>query len=301
MTDHERSSNSSFLGAVGRVLRFLIRLVFVLIVGALIGLGLFYGVPYAYRRLMWPVQENSARVAILEEQVAKNSDSIFNNRLALEDRISDLEEEVAELRDEGVARAQNQEALEREIEQLAGRVSDLEDDLRAQQKELEEADLAFSETASHLTEEIDMIGEQLADARQELSQEIEASQEGVEALGGKLDEAAVRLLFLQTAQDLLKVRLLLVEDNPGTARETLALAVEHLEQAGGLVPEQEERVEDLRDRMLAVDDLIANRSFRARPSLEALWADLMGFVTPLSAGTTVTGTQGTSPVPTPTP
>jgi len=301
MTDHERSSNSSFLGAVGRVLRFLIRLVFVLIVGALIGLGLFYGVPYAYRRLMWPVQENSARVAILEEQVAKNSDSIFNNRLALEDRISDLEEEVAELRDEGVARAQNQEALEREIEQLAGRVSDLEDDLRAQQKELEEADLAFSETASHLTEEIDMIGEQLADARQELSQEIEASQEGVEALGGKLDEAAVRLLFLQTAQDLLKVRLLLVEDNPGTARETLALAVEHLEQAGGLVPEQEERVEDLRDRMLAVDDLIANRSFRARPSLEALWADLMGFVTPLSAGTRVTGTQGTSPVPTPTP
>jgi len=301
MTDHERSSNSSFLGAVGRVLRFLIRLVFVLIVGALIGLGLFYGVPYAYRRLMWPVQENSARVAILEEQVAKNSDSIFNNRLALEDRISDLEEEVAELRDEGAARAQNQEALEREIEQLAGRVSDLEDDLRAQQKELEEADLAFSETASHLTEEIDMIGEQLADARQELSQEIEASQEGVEALGGKLDEAAVRLLFLQTAQDLLKVRLLLVEDNPGTARETLALAVEHLEQAGGLVPEQEERVEDLRDRMLAVDDLIADRSFRARPSLEALWADLMGFVTPLSAGTTVTGTQGTSPVPTPTP
>jgi len=301
MTDHERSSNSSFLGGVGRVLRFLIRLVFVLIVGALIGLGLFYGVPYAYRRLMWPVQENSARVAILEEQVAKNSDSIFNNRLALEDRISDLEEEVAELRDEGAARAQNQEALEREIEQLAGRVSDLEDDLRAQQKELEEADLAFSETASHLTEEIDMIGEQLADARQEISQEIEASQEGVEALGGKLDEAAVRLLFLQTAQDLLKVRLLLVEDNPGTARETLALAVEHLEQAGGLVPEQEERVEDLRDRMLAVDDLIANRSFRARPSLEALWADLMGFVTPLSAGTTVTGTQGTSPVPTPTP
>jgi len=301
MTDHERSSSSSFLGAVGRVIRFLIRLAFVLIVGALIGLGLFYGVPYAYRRLMWPVQENSARIAILEEQVAKNSDSIFNNRLALEDRISDLEEQVAELGDQGAARAESQEALERETEQLAGRVSDLEDDLRAQQKELEEADLAFSETASHLTEEIDMVGEQLAEARQELSQKTEASQEGVEALGGKLDEAAVRLLFLQTAQDLLKVRLLLVEDNPGTARETLALAVEHLEQAGGLVPEQEERVEDLRDRMLAVDDLIANRSFRARPSLEALWADLMGFVTPLSAGTTVTGTQGTSPVPTPTP
>jgi len=301
MSEHQRSSDGSFLGAVGKVLGFLIRLVFVLIVGVLIGLALFYGVPYAYRRLRWPVQENSARLAILEEQVAKNSESIFNNRLALEDRVSDLEEEVAELRGEGAARAQDQEALGQEIQQLAGRVSALEEDLGAQQEALQETETGFSETVSNLSQEIDVIEGQLEEAHQDLSQQLEASQEDVEALEGQVNEAALRLLFLQTAQDLLKVRLLLVEDNPGTARETLTLAVEHLDRAGGLVPEQEERVEDLRERLLAVDDLIANRSFRARPSLEALWADLMGFVTPLSAQSTVTGTQELSPVPTPSP
>ena len=301
MSDHQPSSDRSFLGTLGRILRFLIRLTFVLVVGALIGLGLFYGVPYAYRRLMWPVQENTARVAILEEQVSKNSDSIFNNQLAMENHISDLEEEIAELRGEGAARAENQEALGQEIRGLADRVSALEDDLNAQREELDEVEAGSSEIASDLTQEIAVIEEQLEEAREAFSDGLEASRETVEALEGQLDEATVRLLFLQTAQDVLKVRLLLVEDNPGTARETLALAVEHLERAGGLVPEQEERVDDLRERLLAVDDLIANRSFRARPSLEALWADLMGFVTPLSAQTTVTGTQEISPVPTPSP
>ena len=301
MSEHQRSSDRSLVTVVGKVLGFLIRITFVLIVGALIGLGLFYGVPYAYRRLMWPVQENTARVAILEEQVAKNSDSIFNNRLALEDRMSDLEEEIADVREQFADRAENQEALTQEIGQLAGRVTALEEDLSAQLEEFEGARSTFSETASDLTEEIEMIEGQLEDARQELGQQIGASQEDVEALEGQLNEAAVRLLFLQTAQDVLKVRLLLVEDNPGTARETLALAAAHLERAAGLVPEQEERLGDLRERLLAVDELIANGSFRARPSLEALWADLMGFVTPLSAQTTITGTEEISPVPTPAP
>lgn len=301
MSEQHRSSDRSFLGAVGRILAFLIRLTFVLVVGALIGLGLYYGIPYAYRRLMWPVQENSTRIAILEEQVSKNSDTIFNNQLALEDRVSDLEGQIAELREQGAAREADQEALAQEIRQLADRVSDLEGDLDTQRAALQEAQSGFTETASDLSGQIDGLQAQLEADRDDLAGRIEASQEDVAELEGRLNEAALRLLFLQTAQDLLKVRLLLVEDNPGTARETLALAVEHLERAGGLVPEQEERVEDLRERMLAVDDLIANRSFRARPSLEALWADLMGFVTPLSAQTPVTGTQEISPVPTPSP
>ena len=105
MSDRQRSSDRTFLGAVGRILGFLLRLGLVLVVGALIGLGLFYGVPYAYRRLMWPVQENSTRIAILEEQVSKNSESIFNNQMALEDLISDLDQEIAGLREEDAARS----------------------------------------------------------------------------------------------------------------------------------------------------------------------------------------------------
>ena len=301
MSEQRNSSDGSFLRAVGGLLRFLLRLIFVLILGTVIGLGLFYGVPWAYRRLAWPVQENSARIAILEEQVSKNSDSIFNNRLSLEDRIADLEEDLVKLQEQGTARAEDQEGLEQGIQQVEERVAALEGDLQTQREEFEKAQADFSGTATSLSQEIDGLGMRLEAAQEELEEQVGTALEDVDTLEDQLDEAAVRLLFLQTAQDLLKVRLLLVEDNPGTARETLALAVDHLDRAGGLVPEQRERVEELRERLVAVDELIASASFRARPSLEALWADLMDFVTPLTAQSTVTVTEEVSPLPTPSP
>ncbi len=301
MSENQRSSDRSFVRALGGFLRFLLRLILVLVVGALIGVGLFYGIPWAYRQVAWPVQENSARIAILEEQVSKNSDSIFNNRLSLEDRIADLEDDLAQLQEQGGARAEDQEVLQQEVRQVEARIAGLEAELATQREEIDEARSTVSNTASDLTQEIDGLQDELAKAEEELSRQIDASEEYVDQVASQLNETAVRLLFLQTAQDLLKVRLLLVEDNPGTARETLALAVDHLERVGGLVPEEMERIEDLRERMLAVDDLIATESFRARPSLEALWADLMDFVTPLTTQSTVTATEELSPLPTPTP
>ena len=67
------------------------------------------------------------------------------------------------------------------------------------------------------------------------------------------------------------------------------------------MPLQAETLEDLRNQMTALDDLIAQRSFRARPDLEALWVDVMDLVVPLSTQSTVTATQATSPLPIPTP
>ena len=305
MTEQRDSSGSSFARAVRGFFRFLVRLIFVLVVGALIGLGLFYGVPWAYRRFMWPVQENSARIAILEDQVAKNSESIFDNHRALQERIVAVEIEITELRERVAAQSEDQEALQEERQQLAERITALEDELQAQeqaqQQAVEQVRSDFAATASDLEEEIAGVQERLEEAQRELEQRVETSEEDLNDLEGQLDEAAARLSLLQTAQDLLKVRLLLVEENPGAARDTLDLAVVHLSQASQLIPSQAEALDDLRERMLTVDDLIADGSFRARPSLEALWADVMELVTPLAAQSTLTGTQTTSPLPTPTP
>ncbi len=309
MTEQRDPSGSPFLRVVGAILRFLIRLVFVLVIGALIGLGLFYGVPWAYRRLVWPVQENSARIAILEEQVAKNSENIYDNHRALQDRVVDLEAEVFELQERAAAQVEDQEALMEESQQLTERITALEDELeaqqQAQQQAIEQTQSDLSATASDLEEEMEGIQKQLEETQQELSQQLETSEESLNDMEGRLDEAVAalraRLSLLQTAQGLLKVRLLLVEDNPGAARDTLALAVAHLAQASEQLPSQAEALNDLRERMLAVDDLIAERSFRAHPSLEALWADVMGLVTPLTAQPAITETLRTSPLPTPTP
>jgi len=59
------------------------------------------------------------------------------------------------------------------------------------------------------------------------------------------------------------------------------------------MPLQAETLEDLRNQMTALDDLIAQRSFRARPNLEALWADVTDLVVPLSSQSTVTDTGTT--------
>jgi chromosome segregation ATPase len=294
---------------VGRVLRFLVRLIFVLIIGALIGAGLFYGIPWVYQRLVWPVQENSARVAILEEQVAKNSENIFDNHLALQDRVIDLENEIAELKERAAAQAQDQEVLGEESQQLAERIATLEEDLatqlETQQEDIEQVRSDVTDATADLQQEIERIREQLEEVREETGQRIEVSEEGLNELEGQLDAVVTdfraRLSLLQTAQDLVKVRLLLVEDNPGAARDTLDLAVAHLNQAAELIPSQAEVLDDLRQRMLSLGDLIDERSFRARPSLEALWADVMDLAGPLTAQSTVTETEVTSPLPTPTP
>jgi chromosome segregation ATPase len=134
-----------------------------------------------------------------------------------------------------------------------------------------------------------------------VAQQAEENRGELNDVYGQLGNLEGRLALLQTAQDLVKVRLLLLEENPGTARDTLDLAIAHLDQASALMSSQAETLEDVRNRMTALDDLIARRSFRARPDLEALWADVMDLVVPLTAQSAVTATQTTSPLPTPTP
>lgn len=301
MTEYKESSKGSGLQLVGRVFRFLVRLLFVLVIGTLIGLGLFYGVPWVYRRLVWPIQENSARITVLEEQVAKNSESIFDNHRAREERIETLETETADMQERADAEARDQETLSQESEQLGRRVTSLEDDVEAQRQAIEQARSDFTAATSGLEQQLEGVEERLEEVQGELGQQIQASAEDLGELEGELDEALVHLSLLQTAQDLLKVRLHLTEENFGTAREALALAVVHLDRATAQSPSDAEVLDDLRTRMLAADDLIAERSFRAGPTLEALWADVANLAVPLAARSGITETQTASPSPTPTP
>lgn len=298
-TDNASTSGRSLGQAVGAALRFLLRLFFVLVIGVLIGASLYYGVPWLYRRLVWPVQENSARIVLLQEQVDKNSENIFDNQRALEQRIVVLEGKTSDLQESVAAQAENQGALERDRQQLAEQVTALEEDIEACQEEVERDRSMFAEATSNLEGDIRSIQDELEVTQQELAEQLELSAHAVTDLEGRLDDAVGRVALLRAAQTLLKVRLLLVEENPGAARDTLGLAIAYLDQASGLMPSQAALLGDLSDRMMGVDDLIASGSFRARPTLESLWADLMDAV-PLTARSVVTETQGNSPLATPT-
>jgi predicted nucleic acid-binding Zn-ribbon protein len=248
-------SGSPFLRAVGGFFRFLVRFLFVLIIGALIGLGLYYAVPWAYRNLVQPVQQNTARLAALDQRMAQEQARLQDEDLALQERIAALEAEMTTLGEQSAVQAQQIEGAAGQIEQLDGRIAQTEEDLEAQQKEMKTAQSDLNNAIADLGEQTDQVT-------------------------GQAEELEGRLALLQTAQDLLKVRLLLLEENSRSARDTLALATVHLEQAKALMPEQEETLLELQERMAGLEELIAQGSFRAAPELEALWADVMDMVLP---------------------
>jgi chromosome segregation ATPase len=284
----------------------------VLIIGALIGVGIYYGVPRAYRSLVWPVQDNRARVAILEQRMDLEQEHLQERDRALRDRIfeletaaAEMETELTELREQATAQALDQQDLEAQNRQFDDRITQLNGELEVQQQEMEaiaqELQSDLGDATADLNRQFEDLEERLGDVVPNLAQQVEENQGALDDVNAKLSDLEGRLALLQTAQDLVKLRLLLIEENTGAARDTLNLALVHLDQARALMPSQAENLEDLRNRMAALDDLIAQRSFRARPDLEALWADVMDLVVPLTARSTVTGTQTTSPLPTPTP
>lgn len=287
MTERQNASTSPLMQGIGRLFRFLVRMIFIFTIGALIGLGLYYGVPWLYRRLILPVQENSARLAVLEARVGSQQERIAENHRVLQGRVAEVDTDLARLREDISAQGQVQQTLEEQSQQLAQRLAQVELDLE--------------ETASSVGEEVDEIQEQLGETQAELNRQIENTDVMVTDLETQIDRLTGRLTLLQTAQDLLKVRLLLLEENTGAARDAVALAVAHLDRASALIPPQAEDLEDLRERMLALDELIAEDSFRVRPDLEALWADVMDLVVPLGAQSAMTTTRSASPVATSTP
>lgn len=300
MTETRNESGSPFRQRLGRFLRFLVRLLFVVVIGTLIGLGLYYGAPWLYRRVVLPVQENSARIAVVEARLELQQQRISENHRALQDRAANLEADLAELQESTSVQIQGQQLLEEQTERLAQRLATTESELELREGESLELERSLEAATSDLRAQVDSVEKQLAETRADIGMQIEATEARVTAAEEQAETLTGRLVLLQTAQDLLKVRLLLLEENPGAARDTLGLAVAHLDRALAVMTEQTEDLENLRERMLALDDLIAERSFRVGPTLESLWADVMELVVPPANQSGVTTTQ-TPPPPLPTP
>jgi hypothetical protein len=301
MTEQTELSGSPFLRAIGGFFRILVRLAFVLVIGALIGLGLYYGVPWVYRRLVWPVQDNRARVAILEQRMDLEHERVQEKDRVLQERIVELETELTQLSEDAAVQAQDQQGLEERAQGLEGRTIQIAEALAAQQQRTEEAQAELEGVTTELDEEIEGLQERLGNAIADLEQRSRESQGRLDGLTALLNDLDGRLTLHQTAQDLLQVRLLLVEENVGAARDALALTVAHLDRAAELMPPQADTLEGLRNRTVALDGLIAADSFRVRPDLEALWADVMDLAVPLTPTSVTTATQTTSPLPAPTP
>ena len=254
----QQPSGSPVGRAILGFLRFLVRFLFVVMIGALIGWGVYSAVPWFYRNVVQPVQRNTVLVEALGERLEERHARLQEQDLALQQSIADVEARVTTLEGDADVNEQHIQDAAEQIQQLDSRVAGLEKDLEAQEQ-------AVSAVRSALDEAVDDLGGQ------------------TDQVAGQTAELEGRLALLQTAQDLLKVRLLLLEGNPRGASDTLALAAVHLDQAMPLLPEQATRLSALQERMVGLEALIAEDSYRVAPELESLWADVMDLVLPAVA------------------
>ena len=258
MAMNEKTQQPGCWNYLGRAIAVLLRLVFVVVIAVFIGVGIYYGVPWVYWRLVVPIQDTAARVEMLQRDL-ENTRANWNTELAEQgQRISGLESDLAAHR-ESIA------AMKADM----GRVDEL---LTAQGEPLSELQTAL-------------------DDAEEATGQLGGD---VEALYGELDTLRVemadpnrvaaaferRLILLQAWGEILKARLHLLEDNPGNARQALALARANLERVIVLSPEPEaETLVAIRERLDAADTAIEERPFVAMNELEIIWRDLDAFIT----------------------
>jgi len=243
--------------AIARLLAVLLRLIFVVVIAIFIGVGVYYGVPWVYWRLVVPVQESAARVEMLQRDL-ENTRTDWNSALTGQgQRISALESDLATQK-ERIA------ALEADVKRM-------DEVLIAQEKTLNELQTTLDSTEK---------------TTGRLGGDVEALYGGLDTLRGEVADpnrvAAAferRLVLLQAWGEILKARLHLLEDNAGNARQTLALARANLERVIVLSPEPEaETLIAIQERLDAADTAIEERPFVAINELEIIWRDLDAFI-----------------------
>jgi chromosome segregation ATPase len=242
----------------GRAITVLLRLIFVVVIAVLIGVGVYYGAPWVYWRLVIPVQDNAARVEMLQREL-ENTRADWNADLTEQgQRISALESDLA--------------AQKERIAALEGDMGRMEELLTAQEETLSELQTALDSAEETMG--------QLGDDVEVLYGELDTLQVDVADPNRVVAVFERRLILLQAWGEILKARMHLLEDNAGNARQALALARANLERVIALSPEPEaEALIAIRERLDAADTAIEERPFVVINELEIIWRDLDTFIT----------------------
>lgn len=314
-----------FWRALGNVLKVLLQLILIVIFMGALGAGLYFAIPWLYRATIVPVQNNTSDIADLSRRVDQAEAQVDQRTEALQARNADLEGELAELHQTVAVQDRVLATAAAELATLVPGMDGLYATADTQTEELAQIEQSLARSLGELDDQSKLLDEQaagLADLQAELTAQTDALAGQSEELAALKAEILGRMALLQTAQDLVHVQLLLLEDNIGAAQVSLVLAVEHLTRAAALSPEMAVDAAGWVERATILSTLIGERSFRAAPALDSLWADIADRVLPpLPEGstpllllspegtaltTTVTGTLTLTPTlvtttPTPTP
>ena len=240
---------------IGHLLGALLRVLFVIVIAVLLAAGVYFGAPWVYRQVIYPIQSSVAQLAILENQVDASSTQWAERFSAQQQRITDLESQVA-------AQGERIASLEASLIRMGQASTDQQAALDALSASVDiiAADYADMEEISGVRDEIATLREDVTLAEQTAEQ---------------IDALAYRIVLLQAWQEVLKTHLYLSEGNVGNAETTLTLAMTHLGQAAVLGAEGEQ------ESLTAIQTILTRALSRLREQpvlaaqdLESGWYEL---------------------------
>jgi predicted nucleic acid-binding Zn-ribbon protein len=272
-----------FWHTVRAILKALLQLILILAFGALLGAGLYYAIPWLYRATVVPVQENTASIVALDRRVSLAEVNIETRTEALQERNAQLEGELTELQETVAVQERAMATAAAQLATIQPGLSELQATYDSQATDMADIETALERVMREQTTQRSQLDTQetdLANLEELLDTATADSAETMEAIADDQREALGRLALLQAAQDLLRVRLQLLEDNPGAAQASLNIVVEHLTHATVWWPDITDQAAQWAAQTEALGELIGARSFRATPTLESLWADIAASVLP---------------------
>ncbi|MCC6190952.1 MAG: hypothetical protein IT318_18175 [Anaerolineales bacterium] len=239
--------------ALGRFFGFLLRLVFVLLLAVTLGAGVYFGVPWAYRALIQPVETHTAQIQELFNRVEGLRSSTEESQNAQNERLTALETGYD-------AERLRLDAAESEITALSGALAE-ESAARA----------ALAEQVAALQTQLD---EQAAAAG-----EVSAAVAGLEPAAADTAEQVAalqrQLTLVRLQSDLLRARVQVVAENFGEARAVLTVTVSAMQrflEAPGVFPASAQSA--LAVRLVSAAALIEAEPAAALPDLESIWAEM---------------------------
>lgn len=258
---------------LGRAIRRFLGWVLVILLGIVIGAALFLFAPRLFERWLRPVQANTEAISTLEA------------------RISGLESAQSQA---SLEQLDVQSAMTTRLAEAEGRLAEVESRLNEAESTLTDQTAQLAELQSALDDyvtQLDVLATQLATLQAEIPGAAEYT------------EYNRQLLLMRAWQQLMQVRLRMLENNAGLAQENLTQALDTLGQAYALSsPEQQTALDPILDRLDAVMRNLTQNPFAAVGDLEIAWHDLGRLIAPPPvAGEAPASPPAPTLTPTPTP
>lgn len=233
-----------------KVISTLLKVTFVILLGAALGAAAFFGLPELYRGVVQPVRQNAASIEVLEAAADEVREDVRTSRDEVSESISGFEGRLSELTEQNAELQASMELYDELLQELREEVYTLEDENESLAKELERMD--------GLEERVEM----LETALLEQSTPVQEMQRQLQV---------VRVLEIVN-----RAYASIGQENFGTAQNDLQLGVEALESLLPLFSEEDqEDAENARAHLELAQTRLPGQVRLALNELDLAWADLL--------------------------